>query len=269
MERTGHILRSLMMTNALDGHNQRRVEMTTTTVTTQSWNAAVKKQFPWISTKGLTARVQISRVSPELLEVIPSEEYGTDLSGFFTNDKVEFHAEDGTVLGRVSPAMSHADANDMSSDSDGETIGDAWARLKSPELVRCLSRYTYYSSGLLSADPNFSVLEIYKVSSFDIRAWIKARSAVAERAVASFYVPTYKHSIYWDSPGTDEPYQWCSKYGDASRIEDLLERLADGESVRVTGPVHGDQGGPTVDLIVSARPTTSDDKPLDYAVHES
>lgn len=159
--------------------------MTTTTVTTQSWNAAVKKQFPWISTKGLTARVQISRVSRELLEVTPSEEYGTDLSGFFTNDTVKFHAEDGTVFGRVSPAMSHTDANDMSSDSDGETIGDAWARLKSPELVRYLTRETYYSAGVLSHDPDASELEIFKVTGFDIRAWIVARTAIAEHAVAA------------------------------------------------------------------------------------
>lgn len=174
-----------MITNALDGHNQRRVEMTTTTVTTQSWNAAVKKQFNWIGTQGLTARIQISRVSRELLEITPSEECGTELSGFFTNDKIEFHAEDGTVLGRVSPAMSHADANDMSSNSDGETIGDAWARLKNPEVVRYLTRETYYSAGVLSHDLDASELEIFKVASFDIKAWIDARTAIAEHAVAA------------------------------------------------------------------------------------
>lgn len=159
--------------------------MTTTTVTTQSWNAAVKKQFPWIDTKGLTARIQISRVSPELLEVTPSEEYGTHQSGFFTNDRIDFHAGDGSHLGTVRRAMSHADANDMSSNSDGETVGDAWARLKSPELVRYLTRETYYSAGVLSHDPDASELEIFKVASFDIRAWIDARTAIAEHAVAA------------------------------------------------------------------------------------
>lgn len=235
-----------------------------TTITVQSWNATVKKQFPWISTKGLTARIQISRVSPELLEVIPSEEYGTDLSGFFTNDQVELLSEDGMVLGRVSPAMSHADSSQMSSNSDGETIGDRWSKIKNPGLVRYITRYKYYSAGILSHDPDTSELEIFKVSNFDIAAWIATRNMIADRAVSSSYVPTYARSIWWDSPGTDEPFQWCGRYGDASRIEDLLQDLANGECVRVTGPVSGQQGGKIVDLIVSARPTTPDDKPFEY-----
>lgn len=79
-------------------------------ITTRSWNEGVARQFPWIEIDGLTSRVQISKVSDELLEVVPSEEYGTDLSGFYIHDRVQFHNQEGKMLGEVKPKMTHSDA---------------------------------------------------------------------------------------------------------------------------------------------------------------
>jgi hypothetical protein len=157
-------------------------------VTTKSWNEAVQRQFPWVNIEGLTDRISISKVSPELLEVVPSEEYGTDLSGFYTTDCVELRDGDGRVLGEVEPSKSHADADDMSSNQDGESIGDRWARLANPAAVQFITRATHYSAGVLSSDPDANELEIFKVKEFDIAGWIVARAAAADMAVASALV---------------------------------------------------------------------------------
>lgn len=158
-------------------------------VTVHSWNEAVERQFPWISEQfkinRLTSRIKISKVSTELLEVVPSEEYGTDLSGYYTYDQVKFHDSDGKVLGEVSPRMRHSDANDMSSDQEGETIGDRWYHLEYPTSVAYLTRKTYYSGGCLSHDPDSSNLEIFKVSDFDVRWWMFQRDKANDSALIS------------------------------------------------------------------------------------
>lgn len=161
----------------------------TTKVTDRSWNEAVERQFPWISehftVNRLTSRIQISKVSTELLEVVPSEEYGTDLSGFYTHDQVKFHNSDGEVLGEVNPRMRHSDANDMSSDQEGESIGDRWYHLEHPTAVAYLTRKTYYSGGCLSHHPDSYDLEIFKVSDFDVRWWMFQRDKASDSAIQS------------------------------------------------------------------------------------
>lgn len=156
----------------------------TSTVTTKSWNEAVQRQFPGISIKGLTGRVTISKVSPELLEIIPSEQISTDLSGFYTNDVVCLHDKEGEKLLRVDPERSYSDANDMSNNQDGESIGDAIARLKVRATEICfISRYTYYSPGQTSSDSESSELEIFKAKDFDFAAWLREREAIADGLV--------------------------------------------------------------------------------------
>lgn len=71
----------------------------------------------------------------------------------------------------------------MSSDQDGETIGDAWYNLQHPTAVVFLTRKTYYSGGCLSHDPDSSDLEIFKVADFDIRWWMSERDKVSDQAV--------------------------------------------------------------------------------------
>lgn len=161
----------------------------TTQVTNRSWNEGVARQFPWISEQfdisDLTSRIKISRVSSELLEVIPSEEYGTNASGYYTHDRVWFHDESGVVLGEVVSRMRHSDANDMSSDQYGETIGDRWYHLEHPTAVSFLTRMTYYSSGSMSHDPDSYDLEVFKVAAFDIRWWMFQRDKASDVAVMS------------------------------------------------------------------------------------
>lgn len=160
----------------------------TTQVTDRSWNEGVLRQFPWIeqfSVDRFTSRIKISKVSNELLEVVPSEEYGTNASGYYTHDCVQFHDDNGVVLGEVSPRTRHSDANDMSSDSDGETIGDRWYHLEQPTLVKYITRQTRYSGGYLSHDPDTYDLEIFKVADFDIRWWMSQRDKASDQAVMS------------------------------------------------------------------------------------
>lgn len=161
----------------------------TNQVTDRSWNEAVVRQFPWISERfdvnSLTSRIKISKVSTELLEVIPSEEYGTDLSGYYTHDCVQFHDDDGVVIGEVNPKVNHSDADCMNQDRDGETIGDRWYHLEHPTAVRYLTRKTYYSGGSLSHDPDASDLEIFKVADFDVRWWMYQRDKASDGVVQS------------------------------------------------------------------------------------
>lgn len=156
-----------------------------TTITDRSWNEGVARQFPWIEIDSLTSRVKISKVSDELLEVVPSEEYGTSLSGYYTHDRVCFHGDNGEVLGEVDPRMSHSDANDMASDQKGETIGDRWYNLERPTAVKFITRKTYYSGGCLSHDPDTSELEIFKVAVFDVKSWMSQRDKASDEAVKS------------------------------------------------------------------------------------
>jgi hypothetical protein len=158
-------------------------------VTDRSWNEAVERQFPWVSEQftvdRLTSRIKISKVSTELLEVVPSEEYGTNASGYYTHDQVKFHKETGEVLGEVNPRIRHSDANDMSGDQDGESIGDRWYHLEYPTAVAFLTRKTYYSGGRLSHDPDSYDLEIFKVSDFDVRWWMFQRDKASDSAITS------------------------------------------------------------------------------------
>lgn len=163
-------------------------------ITTQSWNAAVEEQFPWIAklltgTSGdrleLTERIVIGKVSAELLEVVPSEDSGTELSEFWTQDLVEFWSIDGEQLGAVESARSHADARQMNQDRDGETIGDGLARLAASNAERTafITRYQFTSSGVLSHSPDGRTLAIFKVADFDLAGWFAERRRAAGDAV--------------------------------------------------------------------------------------
>ncbi len=198
-------------------------------VTTRGWNEGVVRQFPWIAKQftvsSFTSRIKISKVSTELLEVVPSEEYGTDASGYFTHDQIKFHSEMGEVLGEVTPRMTHSDANDMSRDQDGETVGDRWYHLEHPTAVDYLTRKTYYSGGCLSHDHDTYELEIFKVADFDIRWWMFQRDKANDAAVISAGL------------GPDETYDTI-KLAELRRALDVLYRNFALEEIRSDRPVN-------------------------------
>src|SRR5688572_14371326 len=133
-----------------------------TTVTTKEWNHQVKNQFPFLKSTAfgnplLSERIEICRLDKDFLDIVPSEETGTDASGWSTSDIIEMWSKEGKHLGKVK--ASDYDMNNGLS-SRGETVGDAISRIirSGNDAPYYITRYQYESSSNVNNQPEHGQL---------------------------------------------------------------------------------------------------------------